>query len=1060
MHEAFVGKVKCAYNAATQRGCGFLFYMDVDEFHLINQRYGMESGDRLLSSIENFVAHYPNVAAYERVFSDQFVFLLLLPQPQTNDEVRRNFEERIEGFLVSEVENYPNIRLGISCGAYRLEGDNIELAVEAANLARKASKKRSSQGMVFFDSSVADGVSHYLEYEQEIADALRNNRFTFYLQPKVNLLTGEIIGAEALARRVDEGGRVKYPDSCLEIMEKNSSIVEMDFLVLRLVCEYISERRKNGLAVVPTSVNLSRAHTQNPLTALLLHKIVQSYKLPASLIEFELTESIMLDEFLSAKELIDELRGYGYIVSIDDFGSGYNSIKIWQELSFDTIKLDKSFLSDDPLIRLRNMAIVPNVINIVQMLNINTICEGVETEEQCRYLLKLGCTAIQGFYFSEPVPKEEFYKIFKEQNGRYACNFSNEMPHSVPPEPPKKPESIPKRWENWAGRMMVVVLVVTILTGGVFTALSNHRAATLKLFSEAVNNNLNIYTGNYVEKTDMTLSVTTTTLEAFSLLIGEQPTEELTGYIDTYLDVLNKNELQTVFQYMPMTEYEAREGNATTVYISDEVLAALQKGENAVTEIYYSNTYERYCFAIGCPVFTNGELSGALRAIVDAEVLVSDWMNGQLAYGSAEEIFVTDCDGQILFSTNSDKIGGSIAECLAEFAPDGSAEDYVSQGSRSFYIGERDGMSYYVSSSELPYNEWHTVVLFKADAIVEMQDAITENARILATTVAASILLSAILVGGWIIRLRRQLAEENKRYALLENFFGTVLFEYYLSSDSIRLTSNAGTIFNIEELETKNFVKELYNRQYIYYTDVPAVEDMLRGRMNGEKNEIRVRIRTANNVYHWCLISFMYSYGKGNKLESVIGKISDIDDSYHRELELQRNASRDGLTGLYNYAATYDLTNKALAEDQSGLLFVMDIDNFKEVNDTRGHDAGNELLIVIAECLTKVFRSSDIIGRIGGDELMVYMRGAEGLSVVQQRMRQFWGMLKADNRCNDTQVTVSVGISRFPEDGNELGELFRIADQAMYHAKNDGSGQFSYGGIFYPLSGEKSENKQ
>ena len=173
-------------------------------------------------------------------------------------------------------------------------------------------------------------------------------------------------------------------------MEASGAVTELDLLVCRRVCRFLAERIAKGLPVVRTSVNLSRLHTQNPDVADAFHSIVSQYSLSPELIQFELTETIFLNDFSGAKKLIDRLRFFGYSVAIDDFGSGYAGINIWQELDFDVLKLDKRFLNENPERALRNEAILPNVINISQRLKIGVLCEGVETAEQCRHLLRLG----------------------------------------------------------------------------------------------------------------------------------------------------------------------------------------------------------------------------------------------------------------------------------------------------------------------------------------------------------------------------------------------------------------------------------------------------------------------------------------------------------------------------------------------------------------------------------------------------------------------------------------------------------------------------------------------
>ena len=400
-----------------------LLCLDFTDFHLVNHFYGFEAGNRLLEKLERTLLDDPRVQLCQRVFSDCFLCLATAKAAAANEEILAACKERIAAFLAENSPNYPACSLKIACGICSVRDITLEEAIDGANAARKEAKKRGSHGAVLFDQKVLTQISDAYQMERELKLALRDARFFFYLQPKVDLTTGEIIGAEALARRRDDGGEIVPPDCFLPLMESNGSIVELDLLICREVCAFMAERIRQGLPVVCTSVNLSRLHIQDPGTADKLHAIASEYRIPPSLLEFELTETILLQEMRSAKQLIDRLRAYGYPVSIDDFGSGYAGISIWQDLSFDLLKLDRRFLDEDPRLSARNAALVPNLINIGQRLQTQVLCEGVETAAQCKQLLGWGCTIAQGFFFSRPVPPEEFYDVFQRQQGAYPLPY-------------------------------------------------------------------------------------------------------------------------------------------------------------------------------------------------------------------------------------------------------------------------------------------------------------------------------------------------------------------------------------------------------------------------------------------------------------------------------------------------------------------------------------------------------------------------------------------------------------------------------------------------------------
>lgn len=422
-HRAFMEEAARILRGRIGTRTAFWFDIDFIQFKLVNHCYGVEKGTELLMALERFLTAIPEIVLEKRVFSDQFVFLVLTDKPKTDEEVIAAWNRYSNEFIQAQQERYPACKLQLCCGICPALSDDVMADIDNAALARKEARKTRAHNAVMFTGAMIEVLWARQKQEQEIIQALHEKRFVFFLQPKVDLRTGQIIGAEALARRISPHGEVIYPDIFLPIMEENGTVIELDFLIFRKVCEHLSSRLQMGLPVVPTSVNLSRLHIENPDTAARLHAIAQSYNVPPELLEFELTETILLHEYGHVKKLIDHLRNDRYQVSIDDYGSGYNSFAIWQELNYDILKLDKRFLSDDRTLKPRIAMIAPGLIETSKKMNVNVICEGVEHADHCRRLLQWGCWYAQGYYFSKPIPPEQFYKIYQEQDGRYPLPF-------------------------------------------------------------------------------------------------------------------------------------------------------------------------------------------------------------------------------------------------------------------------------------------------------------------------------------------------------------------------------------------------------------------------------------------------------------------------------------------------------------------------------------------------------------------------------------------------------------------------------------------------------------
>ena len=222
-----------------------------------------------------------------------------------------------------------------------------------------------------------------------------------------------LMGAEALLRWQKPDGSLIYPDEFIPFIERSGQIVEVDYYVYREVFRFLAERIKNGKRVVPISLNVSRIHLNQMHILEYVEKLFEEYQIPHSMVEFELTESIYLDNTERVLELIRGLHKIGTKVSLDDFGSGYSSLNLLSKLPIDIIKLDKVFLSEGNL-QESDKVIISCVVDMAKKLQITSLCEGVETVEQSNYLKEVGCQVQQGFYFSRPIPQEVFEKFIDE----------------------------------------------------------------------------------------------------------------------------------------------------------------------------------------------------------------------------------------------------------------------------------------------------------------------------------------------------------------------------------------------------------------------------------------------------------------------------------------------------------------------------------------------------------------------------------------------------------------------------------------------------------------------
>lgn len=475
----------------------------------------------------------------------------------------------------------------------------------------------------------------------------------------------------------------------------------------------------------------------------------------------------------------------------------------------------------------------------------------------------------------------------------------------------------------------------------------------------------------------------------------------------------------------------------------------LKEGETVISDITYSDRLGGlYCITIGVPVYQNGKFAGTLRGIINADMLVATSFYPAVQ-GKVFRCLITDGQGNIIPVKKGDgEWEGSLADRMAEEGIDGDiCRDmlkYLENGENaSIRVGEREGVPIYFSVVDLGINDWHYVVCFQADMANSHMERIVYRTMCGTVALLVAVAVFCVFLFSLFLKMAKHIGVEERRYLLLEQFSDTVLFDYDIRRDIIRFTPNADRLFRIHGLVQKDFLKNMGNR-YIYGGDIEEVSQLFSGRLKKDKKEVRVRLMYPDrDNYFWTLIQYRYDYKKGT-VSSVVGKITDIEEQKRHEEYLLEMSETDGLTGLRNKLATEVEIRRRLQEECIGLLFMIDLDNFKLVNDSYGHAGGDEALCFVGSCLQKVFRADDVIGRIGGDEWMVFLNSTNSRELAGKKAELLMQHLKLGMEQGIPPLSVSIGISRCPEDGSQFVDLFNAADRAMYEAKRKGKNCYCF----------------
>ncbi len=382
-------------------------YIDVDNFKRINDTYGHNMGDDLLICISKLIRFYTKGFA-SRIGGDEYVVLF-------NGAIDIKDMKEIAQNLISNMENMDFRKdilslISLSIGIVFKQSasqplDDILAKCDSAMYQAKHSGKNRYSIYSTHDKSLE--LAKHIELEME--DALVKDEFKVYFQPKMNMVSSQLCGAEALSRWVHAKDNVRTPDIYVPIFEKNGFISKLDMYMFEEVCRIKASWAGKKYAHIPVSINMSRLHLYNRQLPDTLADIAAKYNIPTNELELEITENTFIMDNVELVKMIDKLQAKGFLVSIDDFGSGLSALNLIKDLEVDTIKIDREFLKlsfNDP----RGKKVLRSIISMCKDLKMEVVTEGIETKEQIQFITRCGCRIAQGFYYSDPIPVKEFEK--------------------------------------------------------------------------------------------------------------------------------------------------------------------------------------------------------------------------------------------------------------------------------------------------------------------------------------------------------------------------------------------------------------------------------------------------------------------------------------------------------------------------------------------------------------------------------------------------------------------------------------------------------------------------
>ena len=972
-----------------------ILFLDFCGFKEFCRRYGFGEGDNLVKSLAKLLAGTFNDDNCCRCGQDQFIV-------NTDDLY---LEDRVKTILerCSQLNNGRNMPIRI--GIYIHDDKSIPTrnACDRAKVACDYMRGNSGSTYRFFDDTMLRRIEMYQYILDNFETALSRKWVKVHYQPIVRASNDRVCDEEALSRWEDpESSDILMPDDFIPILEKHNLLWKLDIYVVEQVIEKLRIQMENGLFTVPVSVNLSRSDFDACDIVEEIRRRVDDSGIGRDRITIELTESTIGKDFGFMKSQVERFQSLGFKVWMDDFGRGYSSMDLLQEIHFDLIKLDMYFMRHFD--KEKSRIIVIELIKMAIALGIETVVEGVETEEQALFLKEAGCTKMQGFYYCKPIPTEQILERYRtgtqigfenpaESNYYAAIGSANLYDLSG-----LNKEAIAES-QYFSSLPMAI-----IETDGLELTVKRHNKSyedLMRRLGIGFNPETHIrFPGKDTPYgPSFAMAVKKCLKEPVRQIAGERIGDSL--IIDYLVEHVAVN---------PVTGMSA--------------LIVVVLDFTDLSEVSFDNEEmipaDSFVYALAA------DYTFLYYVDLDTEHFVEyrpDEKSGELKIIRHDTDFFAKCHHDILQQIHRDDRDKLLSEFTKEIVSE--TIDRKKSFTITYRLLTKNGPMYVGLKATRLGTSGNRIIIGvnNIDPQMKAQEAF-ERVKEERTTYARITALAGNYISIYTVDPE---TDEYMEYSVTETY------------EALNLPKNGSSFF-------KESLRNI--RDVVHPDDLERVSSMLRKDKVMAAIEqsgvfvINYRLMLGEESKYVALKAAMVNESDGPRL--IVG-VSDIDAQIRREQEYAARLSQaktradiDALTGLRNKHAYLDHEESLnrIIESKSDVEFaltVFDVNDLKVVNDRYGHQAGDKLLISAAKMICNAFKHSPVF-RVGGDEFVAILRGQD-----YQEMDEIARNLDEKNRKHEKNdgVVVSFGMARYSGEEQTVSEVFGIADKAMYTYKQE-----------------------
>ncbi len=1089
-----------------------LVYGDIDRFKVYNDLFGAPAGDRLLADIGAMIRDLmPAGAAAARLRADHFVCCCS----------RSSFDPdrmlaALDAWFASYREDFTFfVRLGI----FPIDDPSLDvnLMCDRALLALRSAKSGYvGSKYVFYDEKLRSSVLKEQELAGEMIAALEGGQFVPYFQPQYRYATGRMIGAEVLARWNHPAKGLLGPTEFIPVFERNGLIATFDYYMWEQACRclrmWIDGRGVEGAPRL--SVNLSRADIYRSDLCTYLKGLVERYDVPAELLHLEITESAYMEAPKQLIGAVTKLRAAGFVVEMDDFGSGYSSLNTLKDVPVDVLKLDMGFLGASA--SSRGGLILASVVRMARWLDLPLIAEGVETKQQAAYLASVGCDYMQGYLFSKPVDRETFEKLLEGTAVEDLAHPFAESLQDGAAEFWDVDSQLSLIFNSYAGPAAIAEYdgetCELIRVNGEFARLLDlaDEAASAELVRKnflgvlqeedraALEEALRAASegdaacdlryrsaagkGRWLRLHLRPLSRADSVISLY--VLAEETTEEqvlrdrlaaprdsIPGGLQRlrrqnearqqlydaipcgivrytvgdgqHIVSINKKGCE-LLGYRDREEFIASSGDNALMPIHEDDVprhrAGIERLRNGSKPLDFAYRYYRSDGTVGWLEGTSAyELGPEGEPMIQSAFLdVSGRRrkSHELDLQRFTEVLCSVCDEIFEFDRMDDRyhvlysalhpesigVALPLEEALERWMahiPDGVER----AGLRKTFDECRANVSGKPSSCTYKLSKGGNATWCQS-TFIRVSDTCT-------------LCCNKDVTEGLATEDRRR-AWQDERYRLLTEMTNKMSFDYDSDTDTVLLYIDR-TGDGVEAQVIPHYLEKLASTRsgVVHPDDMDDVRRMFEdARAGAAEVSAEYRANYYGHGYAWYRANLFVAHDNAGAWH-LVGLIENIED----ERDLRYRAENDAATGLSNHATTQDLVAAALAKPavrEHSVCVVLDIDDFKAVNDNSGHMEGDALLRKVGSVLRSSFRESDVIGRVGGDEFVLLLKEVD-MDVVLRKLNQVRAQISATTVPGLGHApTLSVGVYATCSDDRTYRDVFTRADEALYQAKRAG----------------------